>query len=213
MDLAGLSGRLKALDKESEGHAPAQVDSADARAALEALEGIAEGDEMVTRRKEALAAVETEAARKLEAKGDPQAIGHGLRRLGEAVFSEHELPTEASGHFAGALQRFDEALAELKGQARELLERELGLRAMPDQTGRPIAPDRHNVVDTESGDDPAKDNTVLRQEARGWLLRDEVLARADVVRYASSIGRAPSLPDLEDVQRERLDEGMVGRKK
>lgn len=227
MDVEGLEARLAALDDERQRRQgePGKLDTSAADEALGSLRELLDAAEadtaqelepLIAEREAALQALVQETELKLTSGRAPEVVGQGLRRLAEAVyqtraFSGQDAPDEIAWP-TEALTDFDDKLRATQQAARELLERELGLAMMPDQTGQRIDPIRHNVIGSEAGDDPLRDNTVARQEAPGWLLGEDVLAQADVVRYTSSAGGAPLLPDLEDVREHRVDDTMMGKK-
>ena len=226
MDIAGLPERLAALDAErlrrsAQGGTAAYLDVAPAREMIESLREMlpvgpaGEPPAAIAEREAALNALKAEFDRRLQAKDAPDLLALGLRRLEEAVFRpcSFGIPADASAALAHGLRRIDEALTELQGKARDLLEAELALVMMPDQTGRRIDPKRHNVVGSRPVDDPSLDDTVVSQQRSGWLIGEEVLARADVTRYASPTGRTPAFPDLDDVDDGGLDDAMMGKKR
>lgn len=228
MDLRGLSARLAALDEEqahreaSTDAVQAQIDTSSAEEILARLEqqlthaepGDAEGFRAaISRRKEALTALLEETRRKLEAAQSPEMIGQGLLRLEDAVYREKTFEDAELAAGRALLDEFDRELLAAQAGARKALESELGLRMMPDQTGEPIRLTHHNIVASQSGEDALRESTVARQEAPGWLLGEDVLSLADVVRYTCPRGAPPQLPDLEDVRSESADHTMFGQRR
>ena len=236
MAMPELSQRITALDAR---HAPpcqddsarhAALDTSEAGVLLRALKDYdADGEcahagplrSAVAAREAALETLVHETRLKLDARGKPDLIAQGLRRLAEAAYEEKEfdlspcagLPQEDQDTLLSLLGAFDGELAALQAGARALLSTELRLELMSDQAGETIDATRHKVAASETCDDPASDNTVARQEAPGWLLEGAVIVQADVVRYAYSAGGLPRLPELKDLRARPIDDGLFGRKR
>jgi len=174
---------------------------------------------------EAIAAAEditVEVARKLEADPTPSVMGQGLQRLAQTLAPErlHGAPGTAgvpgeglSGDVADALQRVAALLARARLDALAVLEGRLSLQLMPPQEGMPIDPVYHNVIESEEGSDASRDNTVLREEAPGWLFSGDVLAPAEVVRYTCPGAAGPALPDIGDLGPRKLDDDVLGKRR
>lgn len=168
-------------------------------------------------------AIAHETALKLAAERSPRVLGQRLQRLAEALVPERvhggigeqepQLEDELPRELQASLARLPGIVQKLRDSALALLSTRLGLEVMEPQMGRAIDPVRHSVVESEHGEDPSADNSVLREEAPGWLLGGEVLAPADVIRYTCPHAAGPGLPDLDDLGPSRLDEDVRGRKR
>lgn len=168
-------------------------------------------------------AISYETALKLEADRSPSVLGQRLQRLAETLVPERThggggvdtfaCPEGLPQDLKASLERLPAIVRTLRQTALRLLAARLGLEVMEPQTGGPIDPSRHSVVESQHGSDPSRDNTVLREEAPGWLLGGEVLASADVIRYTCPNARGPGLPALESLGRRRLGEDLLGRKR
>ena len=190
LQLHTLPSALAALDAERRRREAGPPLDASALLRLLAEErGRASAEAVAVREKwaqELLAMVEA----KLAQRGQPQLLAQGLRRLEDLLYDK---PQPVDPQLAAA----DAALAALQAAARRRLLEEVGLQRLPDQTGALLDAERHEVVDSEPGDDPSRDNTVARQETFGWLLGDAILLPARVVRYAATLpGDAP--PSIAD---------------
>jgi hypothetical protein len=187
LEVHALPGALAALDAERRRReAGPPLDASELRRLLAEARGRAPSEAVALREawvEELLTAVET----KLAQRGQPELLAQGLRRLEQLLYGT---PEPADPRLAAA----DGALAALQAAARERLLSEVGLQQLADQTGLPLDVGRHEVVSSEVGDDPARDGTVARQEAFGWLLGDAVLAPARVVRYAATSARGAAPP-------------------
>ena len=236
MDLSTLAQRLAALDQEQgrPDSAPdgddARLDTASLTRILAELGPLAAAADAHTQQSVQAAVGDRERALhdllevirlKLAARGEPEIIAQGLRRVEEAVYRQRSFITPDPGICAtdplrvvpALLDEFDSQLAIAQAAARDLLKSELGLEMMPDQTGKRVDPSYHDVGASHSGDDPARENTVSSQESPGWLLEGAVIVAADVVRYTCSSGGAPLLPDLDDVRNLRVDDDLFGQKR
>lgn len=155
--------------------------------------------------------VETD--RKLQARGRPDLLSQGLRRLEAALWQEGESlvpPSATDPRIVAKLQRLDQETTAARTALRELLRDELGLIMMPDQTGQPLDPRRHNVIASIPSHDPWRNSTVASQAAPGWMLGDVVLVPADVVRYAGTGSSLTAPAALADGEADR-DEELWGR--
>ncbi len=209
LDLARLSSRLAALDQEQSDDSDlggAMPGASAARAALERLREMAAGQPVIAEREAVLAALVGEVEARLREPDRPQDLAQGLRRLGQAAYEERDFgppPDPATEEVREALADFERAFRQAQTQGRAALEAALGLEMMPDQTALPLDPARHNVVASVAGDDPSRDNTVARQDAPGWLLRGQVLVRADVERYSAAEAGLPV---------DEIDEAALGKR-
>lgn len=191
-------------------------------AALPAGIAQAVGDYLERLRVEVVA-IAHETALKLAAERSPRVLGQRLQRLAEALVPERmhgglaaprpPLEDELPRELGASLARLPAIVQKLRDSALAVLSTRLGLEVMEPQVGRTIDPVRHSVVESEHGQDPSADNSVLREEAPGWLLGGEVLAPADVIRYTCPHAAGPGLPDLDDLGPRRLDEDAQGRKR
>jgi len=220
MDLSGLRGQLEAFDKErskrqgTPAWAAAWDPVVEQTWATLPVDGESGTDQWVEERRSALGVLDSEVRARLSGGRTPDVLAQGLRRLQEAAYTERSFgrPESATPEMRESLTTFDEAFRDAQRQARELLKSELGLEMLPEQTGLPIDPTRHNVVGSETANTPSQDNTVASQEAPGWTLDGDGLVRADVIRYAAATGNAPLLPSLDEIEDSGLDEGLLGRR-
>ena len=213
LDVDGLRQRLDALDRDpGAGEPEFHAALAHARQALEAARTQGLGADIHAARQAELEDLETQVTRKLQGPRDAPTLAQGLRRLAAALRPAElaeRWALSATGETPGQLGAAIEKAREAGARA---LATQLGLRIMPVAPGDRIDPPRHQVVGTRTASDPALDNTVCCVEDAGWLLGEEILVRAEVVRFVAEGGALPTLPDLSELPAERLDAGILGRK-
>ncbi|NSW56541.1 MAG: hypothetical protein HPY44_11035 [Armatimonadetes bacterium] len=209
-DVDGLRKRLDDLDRapDAASDAPFRTALAEARLLLADARSQGAAAESLAFREAGLDDLETQVMRKLSGPRDTPTLAQGLRRLAAVLSPSNEGPATDE-----ALARLDAAIMRARAAAAEQLAGDLGLSIMLVRPGDRIDPVRHEVVETRVAQDPALDNTVCSVEDAGWLLGDDVLVRAEVIRYAAEGGVLPTLPDLDDIPSDRLDGGVLGRKR
>lgn len=208
-DASALRKRLDALDRDrgAAGESPFETALSQARSLLADARSQGAPAESLAAREVELDELETRLERKLSGPRDASTLAQGLRRLAAVLVPD----LERQGR-SGLLVSLDAAIERARGAAAEQLAADLGLRIMPVSPGDRVDPVRHEVIETRMAQDPALDNTVCSVEDAGWLLGDDVLVRAQVIRYAAEGGALPTLPDLGDIAHNGLDNGILGRK-
>jgi|UPI0003711089 hypothetical protein len=208
-DVNGLRKRLHDLDQatDARSESPFLAAVADARRLVAEARSQGTAARSLAAREACLDDLETQVMRKLSGPRDEPTLAQGLRRLAAVLAPTTDDPTPDS-----SLARLDAAIQQARSAAAEQLAADLGLSIMLVSPGDRVDPVRHEVVETRVAQDPALDNTVCSVEDAGWLLGDAVLVRAEVIRYSAEGGPLPTLPDLGDVARDRLDGDILGRK-